>query len=737
MQAQAPERSEKRSVCCHCSVRCGVVLTFEGERPVAIRGDQDHPVSKGFICPRGRAAIEYHEHPNRLRHPLKRAGARGGGKWIRATWDEVLDDMASQMRATVQAHGPESLAYIYGTFHGSDQGAAIRLLNLMGSPNSAGQGFICAGPKLEAEALTFGFGPATPDPVPGQTRAILVWSHKPSSSNAPYWGRLLQAKRAGAKLIVIDPNRTAEARNADLWLRIRPATDAALALGLIRIVIENGWINENFVREWTVGFDALKVRAEAYSLERVARVTGLAAADILECARLYATSRPALMSQGLPNGMGVNALNFERAKCCLMAITGNLNLAGANRLLGPPARARSKIDQELYAALLPEQRRKRLGSQSFRLLAEGYDQISAANDRLWPDHARAMSATYCGLAHPPSLMRAIAHEDPYPVRTLLIQHANPLVVLPNPASTRAALKSGNLHSLVVHEMFMTPTAMLADWVLPAAHWIEKAYMYVHGQNGLVLGTRRAMQPLHERRDDYSMVSSLALRLGYGEYFPATQEEVWDEMLEPAGLTFDELTRRPQNWINECVPADHLRDDGTGVPLGFGTNSCKVELASSILANCGYDPLPDHAPSALGTPTADYPLRLLSGATSLQMTHSDHRQLQSFRRKHPHPLARMHPLTATQLSLADGDWVHIETRVGSIRQRLLVTEDVAPGAVDAERWWYPEAPGAEPLLFDVFSSNVNALLSDEQIECDPAYGTWPLRDAICRVTAAGA
>ncbi len=730
--ATAGATSEHRSVCCHCSARCGVVLTMQEGRPVAVRGDPDHPASKGFICPRGRAAIEYHENPGRINHPLRRVGARGEGRWERASWDDALDDIAARMQDAIAEIGPEAIGYLYGTFHGPDQGAAIRLLNLLGSPNSAGMGFICAGPKLEAEALTFGFGPATPDPVAGETKTVLVWSHRPSASNAPLWGKLLDAKRAGAQLIVIDPYRTAEAKNADLWLQVRPGTDAALALGMIHIAIAEGWVDQGFISQWTTGFEALAARVRPFTPEHVAGITGLAAADIVACTRAYCTQGPALMSQGLPNGMGVNAMNFERAKCCLMAVSGNLNRRGANRLLGPPEKILSKVDVELYDALPPAQRAKRLGAQHFRLLSEGYDRMSAANARLWPNHARAMSATYCGLAHPPSLLHAIAHEEPYPVRTLLVQHTNSMAALPDAHRTHDALMSPKLKSLAVHEMFMTPTAMLADWVLPAAHWIEKSYMYVAGQNGMVLATRRAMDPLHERRDDHSLVQGLAQRLGLGDYFPASLEGVWDAMLAPAGIDFDELSGRSRNWINDCIPADHQRITPDGTPLGFGTPSGRVELASSILEACGYDPLPDHLPDTRGDPDAAWPLRLTSGATSLQMTHSDHRQVPSLRRKHPEPLTKMNPGTAAAMGLADGQWIWLETPRGRVRQKLAVTADVAPGTVDAERWWYPEAPGEAPQLFGIFTSNVNTLLGDETAGCDAAYGTWPLRVAVCRV-----
>jgi len=203
--------------------------------------------------------------------------------------------------------------------------------------------FICAGPKVEADWLTFGFGPATPDPLPGTTRALIVWSQRVSASNAPNWGRYMAAKRAGAKLIVVDPVRTPEAKAADLWLPIRPGTDAALAMGLINIIIRENLYAADFVAEHTSGFELLAKRAEAFDVARVSRITGLAEPDILRCAHLYADG-PSVISTGLVNGMGRNALNFERARACLVAICGNVDRPGGNRLYGGPELTRTKTD---------------------------------------------------------------------------------------------------------------------------------------------------------------------------------------------------------------------------------------------------------------------------------------------------------------------------------------------------------------------------------------------------------
>jgi len=211
------------------------------------------------------------------------------------------------------------------------------------------------------------------------------------------------------------------------------------------------------------------------------------------------------------------------------------------------------------------------------------------------------------------------------------------------------------------------------------------------------------------------------------------------MLEPTGLTFDGLSASEQNWFDEpAIPQKHEQiDAATGQPRGFGTVSGKVEFASSILADLGYDPVPAYVETLPPDHQDGYPFLLMTGATSLVMTHQDHRQVASLRRQHPDPTARIHPMAAAKLGLADGDWVWIESPTGRVRQRLRVTSDVHPRVVDAERWWYPERPGPEPDLFGVFESNVNVLTDDSPDLCDPAHGSWPFRMGRCRVLRATA
>jgi anaerobic selenocysteine-containing dehydrogenase len=713
-------------------------VDVEGDRPVSIAGDPTHPVSKGFICKRGLAAIDYFEHPGRLDHPLKRVGARGAGQWEPIAWDDAIREIAERLTGIRQQHGAEAVAYLAGTFHGPDHGVGIRFMNLFGSPNYGGIGVICAGPKVVGETLTYGFGPAAPDIRAGETRCIMVWGHHPAASSPPHWSRVVEAKRAGARLIVIDPVRTEEARAADLWLQIRPGSDPALALGLLHVMIEEKLYDAEFVAKWTLGFDDLARRVAGYAPDRVAALTWLSPEQIIACARAYASERPAAISHGSPNGMGQNALNWERSKAILVALAGNLDRRGGNRLYGPPSRVRTKVDLELYATLPVEQRIKRLGGERFRLHVQGYERIAEAGRRLWPEHEHVVGATYGAAAHPPSIFRAILDQQPYAVRGLILQYNNAIGCYANATLVREALRSPTLDLLVAHELFMTPTALYADYVLPAASWLEKSYMYVSGWNSLVLGTARAVTPRHERHGDYELFRDLGRAVGQGEHWPASLEEVWDGMLRPADLTFRELCHGARNWITDPeTPQRHeTRDPRTGGGLGFATPTGKVELTSTTLAACGYDSLPDfREPCEPAGDDAAYPYVLMTGSTHINMTHQDHRQIERLRRHHPDPVVRMHPQTGASLGLTDGDWAWIETPRGRIRQRVKITDRIHPMTVDAERWWYPEWPSADPALFGVLATNVNVLTDDALERCDPAYGAWAFRMGRCRISPA--
>jgi anaerobic selenocysteine-containing dehydrogenase len=260
-------------------------------------------------------------------------------------------------------------------------------------------------------------------------------------------------------------------------------------------------------------------------------------------------------------------------------------------------------------------------------------------------------------------------------------------------------------------------------------------MYVSGENQQVMATRRPVQPLFDRLADYDFFRELGRAFGQGDFWPASLEELFSEMLGPAGVTFDELAGRTQNWFVDKA------DDDRVPRAAYGTQTGKIELASSVLRECEYDPLPDFVQESWSDTTSEYPLRLSSGATDITMTHQDHRQVASLRKRHPNPTASLNPVTAAELDLGAGDWVWLTTEQGRVLQQVELSAATPANSVDAERWWYPERSGDDANLYDVLSSNVNVLTRDDPSLCDSAYGTWPLRLGRCRIekasTAAGA
>ncbi len=736
----------RRVTCCHCDCQCGLLVDVQDGRLANIRGNPDHIVSRGYICPRGKAAIEYFYHPARLQYPMKRAGERGEGRWERISWEQALNEIATRLDSVRQQHGAEAVAHARGTFHGPDAGMGVRFFNLFGSPNVIGVGTTCAGPAMEAEALTYGMGPTYWGvPVPGKTRCMVLWGHHRAASGPASWLRFREAQKDGASLIVVDPRQTEEAGKADLWLQLRPGSDGALALGWLNVIITEGLYDKDFVARWTLGFDQLAEQVLAYPPESVAETTWVPAEKIRQAARMYATQTPNIIYWGLGTAQtGRGAVQTERSKAALRAITGGLDVEGGTRLGGPPQRVLTRVDLELNEKLSLQQRARMLGAEQFRLHWPGYEMISRAQERIW-GRKFTLSTVWAFQAHAPTLWRAILDGKPYPVKALVVNYNNIMGCYSNAHLVYQALKSPKLELLTVMEQFMTPTAQLADYVLPAAHWLEKSSLNTFlGWADWAVAGEAALPLQDEHRSDFDFFRELGLRLGQAEYWPPTLEDLWDQCLEPEGLSFRELMGREEHWI--APPPKYRRheevDPASGMLRGFGTATGKVELYSTILENLGYSPLPEYQEPA-ETPYSrpdlarDFPLVLTTGGTSLFHTHQDHRQIASLRRRVPDPLVEVHPETAARLGIAEGDWVCIETVRGKVCQRARLTPGIDPRVVNADRWWYPEEPGEEPSLHGFWIANINVCTDDELDHCDPLYGSWPMRGLLCRLTRAEA
>ncbi len=753
---EQPGVEVKKTICwpspgCHCN--CGLLVTVRDDKILDIRGNPEFPYNRGAVCaerlPHFRRWLD---HPDQLMHPLKRLGARGENRWERISWEQALDEIAAKLEAIKAGYGAESLSTIEGTYRSDFYAIRARFLNLFGNPGNVGAaGTACACNKVAlAVALAGANIPCILAPPLKRLNCLVLLGRDYTDAN-PVRRRPMQKWRARnpeAKLIVVDPRETAMAKTADMWLQIRPGTDAALLMAWIHVIIERGLWDREFVREWTHGFEQLRQRAAEYTPDRVAAVTWIPAEQIVASALAYAGSRPGCINSGLaPDQLGRNATRVEQAKLCLHAITGNMRAAvpgmapeGPGPVIGGVMAVRDSMMQ-MAELCTPAQRAKQLGSDRFKLMTwPGYERMNALYERAYGVPLPMSGHSFT--APEPAIWRSIADGVPYPTKALITWGSNPLLNAANTGMVYRALRSPNLDLHVVLEHFMTPTAMLADYVLPAASKLERGTLStMEDFTSVFVAGERAVPPAGERKPDYYFFRELAIRLGFGEHFPwKTEEELYDYRLRPLGITFREAAREryviagPEPWTYDRI------NPRTGRLTGFATQSGKFELYSNLLEQLGYDPLPyyeEPPESPVATPeiAAEYPLILINGGRFLPQFQSEHRQFgMGLREQHPDPLLQIHPETAARLGIREGDWARIETPRGAIVMKAHCTGGIDPRVVHAEHnWWFPEQPGAEPCLHGLWQSNVNVLTTDEPDACDQVTGSWPGRGLMCRVS----
>ncbi len=732
---------KKRAICEMCHARCRVAVHVEDGRIVKLEEDRTYPLADEIFpptraCLRLQGAKEWVDHPGRLNYPLKRAAGRGEGKWQKIPWDQAFDEIGEKLRRIKQEFGPEAIASTMGTAR-TTTFAHGRFHHLLGSPNYAGQSQICQAPMTVVCTAMFGW-PQRQRMVltidkGSATRCIMLVGIDPSQSVLRLWKGMQAAANLGIKIIVIDPRKTQSAGLADCWLQLRPGTDTALLMSMVNVIIEEGLYDKEFVARWCHGFDELKERAREYPPETVAEVTWLTADKIREAARMYATNRPAISLHGMGTEHLSNAIEAIQARYILAAITGNIDIPGGHYMPGP-ARCVSEPELELEDLLSPEQKKKQLGADRFRLLAwPGHDLILQSVKKTW-GKPYSLARTVA-IAHAPTTMRAILNGTPYPVRALLTIANNPLVTYPNTRLVHKALKSLDLS--VVFDYWLTPSAELADYVLPVASWMERPFFYsIYGTDCNMVGGEQALPATvpgkYDRKTDYEIFRGLGLKLGQGDFWPwENLEQVFDHQLGPLGLTFREFMERGGY---DFPPPRFKKYE----KIGFATPTGKVELSSTVFARLGYDPLPRYEEShenPLSRPelAKEYPLMLITGGRFLPYYHSEHRNIEYVRRRRPHPLVQINPKTAAGLGIEDGDRVWIETPRGRIRMKCRLFDGIDPRVVHCEHgWWFPELPGEEPWLHGVFESNVNVLTDDDPDVCNKLSGGWPLKTALCKV-----
>ncbi|MGE6734961.1 molybdopterin-dependent oxidoreductase [Streptomyces sp. NPDC059900] len=773
--------AEKRGYCTLCRSRCGAVYTVEAGSLRGVRPDTDHPTGAA-MCPKGRAAPEIVHSPDRLTQPLRRTTPKSDPdpKWEPISWEEALSEIAEKLGRIKAQSGAEAVAFAVTSPSGTPMSDSIdwveRFIRRFGSPNTCYSTEICNWHKDWAHAFTF--GSALPVADFASTDLAILWGHNPAKTWLAQSAALARARAAGARLAVIDPRRSTSATDADQWLRVRPGTDAALALGTARLVLDQRGHDEAFVRSWTNA--PLLVRRDTGRFLRAEDIDpeleGYAVWDTADNNwRPYDTRRAARHPErfALRGARQVRTRTgsiacvpaFERYReACLP--WGLKETARATDIA--PEQVRAFADAIARARSVSYHAWSGVGqhanaTQTERAIATLYALTGSydapGGNVIWPRHPvnpatgltqlpAAQRAKALGLAEHPlgppaqgwvngrDLCRAILAHEPYAVRALVGFGSNLVLSQPDPRRMAEALRSLDFY---VHlDLFANPTSQFADIVLPVNSPFEREAL----KAGFEISERaqehiqlrpRMVDPVGQSRSDTEVVFDLAGRLGMGaEFFDGNVEAGWNHQLAPLGLTASELRQHPGGLRVPLttVHRKYATPTQDGHVTGFATPTRRVELYSEQLAEHGYSPVPVHT-AATGSDAA-YPL-LLTCAKNGYFCHSQHRGLSSLRKRSPEPTLDLSVAAARRRSISDGQWVALSTRSGTVRMRARIDADLHDDVVVAEYGWWQQAsdlalPGHDP--YDGKGSNYNLLIGDEV--SDPISGSVPMRSTACEV-----
>ena len=795
MVASIPSTEKIPVYCALCVSRCGSIAVIENGRFVALEPDPSHPTGNA-LCAKGRAAPELVYHPDRLLYPLRRTQPKGAPDpgWERITWDEALELTADKLRQIAAEHGPESV--VFGAASPSTSASSdslvwiTRLTNAFGSPNLCGAVELCGWGRFYATLYTFG------ESVPGEfmpdiehAGCLLFWGYNPNLARLCHATATVEAVKRGARLIVVDPRRTGIAKKADVWLQVRPGTDGALALGIAHVMIERGWYDREFIRQWTNGpllvrgdngrflthrdlsttgsagtyvawsetrrrpilydptsgyedsnsqpamfgtipirttqgevmcrpvFDLMAGLCGEYTPERIEAICGIEPDLVVETARLLWQSRPVAYYAWSGVEMQTNATQIARAIAQLYTLTGSFDAPGGNvKFPAAPSASVSGVE------LLPDESKKR---------ALGFSD-------------RPLGPARWGFATSEEVYRGILEKEPYGVHGMVGFGTNLLLSHAGTGRGREALMA--LDFFVHADLFMNPTAEMADIVLPVASSFEREALKIGFEvsaeaQSLVQFRPPVVEPRGEARSDTEIVFDLAVRLGLGAHFwDGNIEAAYRHQLAPTGVSLEALRQQPGGIrLNLETPYRRFAREKNGAPQGFNTPTRKIELYSETLLDRGYPALPAYeeplvSPFSRPDLAERYPLILTCAKNNL-FCESQHRALPSLRRRAIDPEVEMHPIAAAERGIHPGDWVQIETLEGSVRARARLNDTLRPNVVSGQHGWWqscPEigAPGYDP--FSAEGSNFNLIIGNDAI--DPVSGSVPHRAYLCQIRA---
>lgn len=681
------EKNEVFTDCTLCYHSCGCKVTVEDGKAVKVEGLESHPLNKGKLCPKGEAMLENIYDPSRLKYPMKRVN----GGWERIAWDQALTEIAKKLSNLKGDFGPGILGLVSGSIGVENlemAGLTQRFRAAFGSPNFFSVESLCYRMRIRSRQITFGKYPTEEL----DSHLYILWGHNPDESDFPLRLALEKNLRKGARLVVIDPKKIPLADKADMYLRIRPGTDGAMALAMIHVIINESLYDADFVEKHTFGFDRLVPHIQKYTPEWAEEITWVSAGDIRRLAALFARIKGASIFQGTATqDQTANGTQNSRAFAILQAITGNINVPGG-WVISPRLRFGNVG----------------LGTESEPIGADPYP----------------IFYEVFGRKSPYGVVTMVPESIPEKLKAFFIIGGNPLLSMPDTNAFRESFKKLDL--LVVHDLFMTETAELAHYVLPACSHLEKwgvAYTYnvCHCLPYLLL-RKKAIEPLHESWSEWKLFTELAKKLGLEEYFPwKSEQELVAFELEPSGLTFNTLLNdKPEGAYYQEKKYETKGDD-------FSTPSRKIEIYSEALEKAGHDPLPTYllpekspGGSRWHELMEKYPLILSTGNRNYYYTHSQFRRVKALKENNPWPRVELGPKTAEKYGIKNGDYIIVETDRGQVKMKAALSERVAEGVVFVPHGWSGDA-------------NAN-LLTDTQCR-EPIMGYPQMKSLLCSIRKA--
>jgi anaerobic selenocysteine-containing dehydrogenase len=670
------------TLCRMCDHGCGIDVTVEDGKPVSLKGSKNHPFNKGWLCAKGRAALDFFNSSKRLTSPL----IRKDGVLLATKWDNALAFAAENMHRLRDQYGPESLAVYYGEGVGHQEIRSYmkRFSNVYGTPNFCGVGSICNTCRSIAETLTFG-GLTKPD-IP-KTRLLLVWGGNPFVSHEPLPpGEIAKLKNREGKLVVVDPRKTETANRADMHLCIKPGSDEILILNMLHVIFREGLWDKNFAKRWIQGFDDFHrtVSEERFAPERGKSLTGIPPGAVHNIARTYAGTKPA----GIFTGNGLehhsHGVNTIRLLAILKAIAGNLDIPGGDLFTSKP-----KIRD--ITGPRPEPSVPPVGADKFPIFCQARKE-----------------------AHALSIPEAILDQKPYPIKGMIIAGGNPSLEWPESARVRKALQ--RLEFLMVIDVIQSPDSHYADVVLPACTFLERDEHRVNVYQNLHFITlrRQVVEPVHGLPDQLIWIK-LGHRMGFGEYFAwKSCAQGIDHLLEEVGITYQDLVSK--GGIYEYKKRRYKKYESEG----FRTPTGKVEIFSERLKRMGYDPSPIRRDVLEPLEFEEFPLFLSTGGNLLGYLHWQYRYIPRLRKMASEPRFEIHPETAQQYGLSENKMAEIRTFSGSIRLKACLTHKIKPDTIHIPQGWE--------------EANANELTGYESV--DLISGFPNLKSLRCRVEKLG-